>query len=82
MKNEREEITSLLAIYAERLEQMNQSHTALNQSVSDLSVSLQNIMDNGGNMKEKTKANEVEQARIDVDEKTSEDEASKLAQHR
>lgn len=45
LKKVKEETASLMAIYADRLEQMNQSHTALNQTVNDILISLQAFID-------------------------------------
>lgn len=73
MKNERAENASLLATYAERLEQMNQSHATLNQTIIDLSISLQTFITDAkkrDEMKEMA-AEAVKQARAVADEKAA-----------
>lgn len=65
LKKEKQETTSLLVAYAERLEQMDHSYAVLNQTIIGLSISLQAVVDdakNGKEMKEVATGEAAEQA--------------------
>lgn len=80
LKKEKEETVNLLATYADRLEQMDRSHTALNQTVSDLSISLQTVVDDAKMGEEMKETADVEATAEQAEEETAIELAQQMAE--
>lgn len=84
LKTECTETASLLAAYVDRLEHMDNSYAALNQTVSDFSLSLHAFIDDAKKRKDiardQAKIKATEKTRFEEEEKTTKEAVVELVQ--
>lgn len=73
LKDQRVKTANLLAAYTERLEQLDQSHADLNQTISDLSISLPNLIADANKMEKMAEAKAGEKAEAEAEKKATQE---------